>query len=254
VKDHILFTTVNKLNNQYSIMKAIRYLIFIPIIFSVIAIVFSLLPIALIGLMSLSKFWLIFLLIIFGGLAITVFQLLPGVITWLSTKISPSKTFAFYTTLIISVLLGIIKIIDYWTMHELHQDGFGIFLVIILTCLTIGFISSLSIGAGVEIFEEKEYIIRVIILIGSIIFNVGIFLAFCLLTTKICYISPDKTYSWYSGIWHGLFTIPHWIVSWFIDGIYCKAPNSTNAYGVWWYLIFIFSTLGILGGGKRRTY
>lgn len=236
-------------------MKAIRYIIFIPTIYLIIAIVYSLLPLALFGLMSMSKFWLIWLLIFFGGLAITAFQLLPGGITWLSAKISPSKNFAFYSILTISVLLGIAKIIDFWTMPELKENGLGIFFSILLTCLTIGFASSLSVGAGIEMFEVKNSILSILLVIGFIIFYLGIFLTFCLLTTKICYINPDKIYSWYSGIWHGLFVIPHWIVSWFSNEIYCKAPNATTVYGVWWWLATIFSTLSIVGGGKsNRNY
>lgn len=233
-------------------MKAVRYIIFIPIIYVIIAIVYSLLPLAFIGLMSMSKFWLILLLIFFGGLAVVAFQLLPGGITWLSAKISPNKNFAFYSILTISVLLGIGKIIDYWTMPELNENGFGIFFSIMLTCLTIGFASSFSVGAGIEMFEEKDNVMGIFLIIGTIIFYIGIFLAFCLLSTKICFINPDKSYTWYSGIWHGLFVIPHWIVSWFSDEIYCKAPNATTAYSIWWWLTFVFSTLSILGGSSRN--
>lgn len=233
-------------------MKAIRYIIFIPIIFLIIGTVYNLLPWSLFHLMSLSKFWLIILLIFFGGLTIAIFQLLPGVITWLSAKISPNKNFAFYSILIISVLLAIIKIYSYWTTPEITENGFSTFLGILLTCLTIGFAASLSVGAGIEIFEEKGASLGIILSTGAIIFYIGIFLAFCLLSTKICDINPEETYSWYSGIWHGIFVIPHWVVSWFSDDIYCKAPNSTTAYSIFWWFSFIFMGLGILGGGNRR--
>jgi hypothetical protein len=202
--------------------------------------------------MSLSNLWLIFLLLIYGGLAVVVFHLLPGSITWLSAKISPSKSFAFYSILAISIFLGVTKIIDYWTIRELNENGLGIFLRIILTFLTIGFTASFSVGAGIEMFKKKETFLSIMFVLGASIFNIGIFLAFCLLTTKICYINPDITYSWYSGIWHGLFVIPHWIVSWFSDDIYCKAPNSTTAYGVWWWITLIFSSLSILGGASSN--
>lgn len=233
-------------------MKAIRYIIFIPIITVVIIIFYALLPLTVVGLMSISKFWLILLLIVFGSIAVTAFQLLPGGIAWLSAKISPSKTFAFYAILTISILLGIMQIINYWTNPELNEIGEGHFLSLMLTCLTIGFASSLSVGAGIEIFEEKENIMSIFLIIGRIIFYIGIFLVFCLLTTKICYINPDKTYIWYSGIWHGIFVIPHWVVSWFSNDTYCKAPNATTAYSIWWWISFIFLGLSILGGGGTR--
>ncbi len=233
-------------------MKVIRYIIFIPIIFVIVALVYTLLPMSLFALMGLSKFWIIVLLIFFGGLAVGIFALLPGGITWLSAKISPNKEFAFYSILTISVLLGISQIYSYWTNLDLTENGFGIFLGIMLTCLTIGFASSLSLGAGIEMFEEKEESLGILLSIGSFIFYIGIFFAFCLLSTKICYINPDKTYTWYSGIWHGIFVIPHWVVSWFSDDIYCKAPYSTIGYSIWWWISFIFIGLGMLGGGNRR--
>jgi len=233
-------------------MKALRYIIFIPIIILVIGAVYTLLPISLFYLMSLSKFWLIILLVFFGGLAVGIFQLLPGGITWLSAKISPSKNFAFYSVMIISILLAIIQIYGYWTTPNIYETGFDKFLGIMLSCLTTGFASSCSVGAGIEMFEEKSASLGIILSTGGKIFYIGIFLAFCLLSTKISYISPDKTYSWYSGVWHGIFVLPHWVVSWFSEDIYCKAPNSTTAYSIWWWISFIFIGLGILGGSNRR--
>jgi hypothetical protein len=233
-------------------MKAIRYIIFIPIIYLIISIVYYLLPISLLGLMSLSKSSLIILLIFFGGIAIAIFQFIPGGIAWLSAKISPSKNFAFYSILTISVLLGIGQILQYWTIPNLYESGMDVFLVTILTCLTIGLAISFSIGAGIEISEEKVENLSVLLSIGTIVFYLGIFLTFCLLTTRIAYINPEKTYNWYSGIWHGIFVIPHWIVSWFSDEIYCKAPNSTIAYSICWWITFIFTGLTFLGGGNRR--
>lgn len=233
-------------------MKAIRYIIFIPIIFLIIGAVYTLLPMSLFGLMSLSRFWLIILLIFFGGLTVAIFQLLPGGITWLSAKISPSKNFAFYSILTISILLAILQIYGYWTAPDINETGFGKFLGIMLTCLTIGFAASFSVGAGIDLFEEKATTLGIILSIGAIIFYIGIFLAFCLFSTKICYINPDKTYSWYSGIWHGIFVIPNWVMSWFVDDLYCKAPLRTTAYHIWWWISFIFIGLSIFGGGNRQ--
>lgn len=176
-------------------MKAIRYIIFIPIIFLIIATIYTLLPMALFGLMSLSKIWIIILLIFFGGLVVAIFQLLPGGIAWLSAKISPGENFAYYAILTISILLSIVQIYGYWTAPDITASGFGKFLGIMLTCLTIGFAASFSVGAGIQMFEEKGASLGIILAIGTFIFYIGIFLAFCLLSTKICYINPDKTYT-----------------------------------------------------------
>ena len=46
-----------------------------------------------------------------------------------------------------------------------------------------------------------------------------------------CDIDSDKYYTWYSGIWHGLFFIPNLLRSWFGDALY-KANNYSTAYNV----------------------
>ena len=48
-------------------------------------------------------------------------------------------------------------------------------------------------------------------------------------------IDPDKTYTWYSGIWHGMFFISNFIRSWFTDVLY-KAESYTEAYNVFWWI------------------
>lgn len=233
-------------------MKLIRYIVFIPIIYMIISLIYILLPWSLFGLISLSNFWLTVLLIFFGGVAVSVFTLLPGAITWLSAKIAPNREFAFYSTLTISIILGILQIYGFWKNPNVTENSIGLFLGIMLTCLTIGFASSISFGAGVEMFEEKEFNLGIIAAIGTIVFYIGIIMAFCLLSTKICHVKPDKMYNWYFGIWHGIFVIPNWIVSLFSNDVLCKAQNSSTAYNVWWWLSFIFGGLGMLGGGNSR--
>ena len=195
---------------------------------------------------------MIILLIFFGSLIVGAFVFLPGWISMLCSKISPNKTFAFYTIFIISVVLGALTIFDFWTRPELSENGLGMFFSIMLTCLTIGFATSLSVGAGIQMLDEPKPIFSILMMLGSIIFYLGIFLAFCLLSTKLCYINPEKSYKWYSGIWHGIFVIPHWVMSWFTDDIYCKAPIRTTAYHIWWWISFIFLGFSILGGGNRQ--
>jgi len=119
-------------------------------------------------------------------------------------------------------------------------------------CLTIGFATSLSIGAGLALSEAPKPIFNILLGAGSIIFYLGIFLAFCLLSTKICYINPEESYKWSSGIWHGIFGITHWVMSWFTDDIYCKAPIRTTAYHIWWWISFIFIGFSIFGGENNQ--
>jgi hypothetical protein len=57
----------------------------------------------------------------------------------------------------------------------------------------------------------------------------------CLVGWLFCDIDPEKTYSWYYGIWHGIFFISNLIRSWFGDALY-KANSYTSAYNVWWWI------------------
>lgn len=64
----------------------------------------------------------------------------------------------------------------------------------------------------------------------------------------LCDISPDTEYTWYSGIWHGLFFVANFIRSLFTDALY-KAEIYTSAYNVFYWIFSVISVLGFLGGG-----
>ena len=59
-------------------------------------------------------------------------------------------------------------------------------------------------------------------------------------------ISPDETYIWYSGIWHGIFFLPNWMWNGFNDDILYKANYYTPAYNFWWWFFSIVTTLLIV--------
>ena len=79
----------------------------------------------------------------------------------------------------------------------------------------------------------------------------------CALAYLFCEIdsNPDVVYTWYSGIWHGLFFVPNLVLSWFIDVIY-KAECYTDAYNVFYWIFSILSTIiaifGLLGMGRSK--
>ena len=81
-------------------------------------------------------------------------------------------------------------------------------------------------------------------------------LVYCFLGYLLCDIDPDIEYTWYSGIWHGLFFVVNFIRSWFTDALY-KAEAYTTAYNVFYWIFSILSVLGFLFGGSstsRREY
>lgn len=80
-----------------------------------------------------------------------------------------------------------------------------------------------------------------IIIIGPAI---AIFLA-----RWLCDIDPYTEYTWYSGIWHGLFFLPNLVRSWFGDALY-KAEIYTTGYNIWWWITVVWMCMNVLFGRK----
>ncbi|MEZ3423036.1 MAG: hypothetical protein K1W39_04915 [Lachnospiraceae bacterium] len=68
----------------------------------------------------------------------------------------------------------------------------------------------------------------------------------CLVASWLCEINPETTYSWYHGIWHGIFFIPNFLKSIFTDALF-KAELYSNAYNVFWWITVVSEVLGVLG-------
>ena len=66
----------------------------------------------------------------------------------------------------------------------------------------------------------------------------------------LCDIDIEKEYTWYSGIWQGLFFVPNFIRHLVWDTPY-KAELYTTAYNVFYWIFSILSTLGYIFGGGR---
>jgi hypothetical protein len=77
-------------------------------------------------------------------------------------------------------------------------------------------------------------------------------LVYCFLGWLLCDIDAEKTYTWYSGIWHGLFFVPNLLRSWFGDALY-KAETYTTAYNVFFWIFSILDVLGFFVGDIKRT-
>lgn len=53
-----------------------------------------------------------------------------------------------------------------------------------------------------------------------------------------CEISPTESYSWYSGIWHGLFFVPNMFASWVLPGeVLNYSDNGSFFYYVWLWIV-----------------
>lgn len=80
----------------------------------------------------------------------------------------------------------------------------------------------------------------------NLLFYLGIIVGVgCLFAHWVCNIDPFETYSWYSGIWHGIFFIPNLVRSWFGDTLY-KAELYTTGYNVFWWLTVVWMVMSII--------
>ena len=97
--------------------------------------------------------------------------------------------------------------------------------------------------------------IGVIIVLGILTFFFGskplvAILVAGLIGWLLCDIDVEKEYTWYSGIWQGIFFVPNFIRHLVWDTPY-KAEIYTTAYNVWYWIFSISSTIGYVFGGGR---
>lgn len=74
----------------------------------------------------------------------------------------------------------------------------------------------------------------------------------CFLGWLLCDIDAHKEYSWYAGIWHGLFLPVNFVRSLIFDDVLYQANNHTAAYSVFYWIFGIFSILSFLFGNDRK--
>ena len=64
------------------------------------------------------------------------------------------------------------------------------------------------------------------------------------LAVFVCEINPEVTYTWYAGLWQGLFCIPNFILWVFRDGLFVAA-HSTTGYKVCYALMALMSVASL---------
>lgn len=76
--------------------------------------------------------------------------------------------------------------------------------------------------------------------------NIVILIIYCVIGWCFCDIDPVKEYSWYSGIWHGIFSAANAVKCIFTDSLF-KAEEYTTAYNVFYWIFSIISDLIVAG-------
>lgn len=66
-----------------------------------------------------------------------------------------------------------------------------------------------------------------------------------LVTWFACDIEPTETYSWYSGIWHGINFTDNWIFSLFTDRLF-KARSFGTGYEITFIITSVINVIAIL--------
>lgn len=74
----------------------------------------------------------------------------------------------------------------------------------------------------------------------------------CFIGWLLCDIEPYEKYSWYSGIWHGLFLPANFIRSLIFNDVLYQAARHTTAYSVFYWIFGVFSILSFVFGNGRK--
>jgi len=134
-------------------MKLIRYIFFIPICFLALGLVYWGFGFLMNWFINLSTFWMIIILIFFGGAIWGIFKGLSALLMSFASQISPNKNFSFWTILVLSGINGIWAIYNSWTM-PINYSGKIIFAAIVMTILILELTFALIYGAAATIEDE----------------------------------------------------------------------------------------------------
>lgn len=135
-------------------MNLIRYILFIPICFLVLGIVYWGFGHLLMWFIDLSTFWLIVILLFFGSTIWGIFKGLAAMLVSFASMLVPNKMFSFWTVLLLSIINGIWFIYDSWTM-EINYTGKVIFATIVFSILVLELTLALIYGSAAT--TEERY-------------------------------------------------------------------------------------------------
>lgn len=83
------------------------------------------------------------------------------------------------------------------------------------------------------IFAALSQLMRNMIVVGLAV-GIGILFA-----KWLCNIDSEDTYSWISGIWHGIFVVPNYVRYIMNSEILFKAAAYSTMYNILWWLVVV---------------
>lgn len=78
-------------------------------------------------------------------------------------------------------------------------------------------------------------------------------LVMCFLGWLLCNIQEGESYTWYSGIWHGLFLPNNFVRSLFFKDVLYKAEIYNTSYLILYWIFAVISVLSYVVGNKREN-
>jgi hypothetical protein len=136
------------------IVKILRFLIFFPICFIVMAIVNWGLGHLIIWFISLSKFWFIVVITFLGGTIWGLFKMLASLLVMIAAYISPIKWLGTITISVLALINCGILGYNLWTLKE-DYSGWETFGAVIASLLVLELTFALIYGAATA--SEEHY-------------------------------------------------------------------------------------------------
>ena len=78
----------------------------------------------------------------------------------------------------------------------------------------------------------------------GVLLTLGITLGIFIVLALIFPINPDKVQGWFSAWIQGVFWLPNWIISWFKDPWYIRAPLRCKSYSFWFWFGVVCNVWG----------
>jgi len=136
-------------------MKLIRYILFLPICFMALGIVYWGFNHLLSWFIGLSTFWLIVVLLLLGGTIWFFFKILSAFLIHYTSMLAPSRTFSFWTIFALSLFNGIWAIYNTWTL-DLNYSSNIIFGAIVFSILVLELTFALIYGSVIVTKETYQ--------------------------------------------------------------------------------------------------
>ena len=105
---------------------------------------------------------------------------------------------------------------------------------VLIIILTIYYCYNVKKKSRFPLTRDDYWLAAIILILWA---NIGV-------AALLCNISPDKTYGFLAGIWHGIMFVPNIFRHWMFDSdILFRAINTHLGYGITYWFFLVISIL-----------